>query len=94
MTPFYEIQKEEDEYYNDVRFLVYELGEYENSSVLAGQQFRRPIEEFLSIADAIKRYPSASVVDAYRFEPCEAPMFDPNPRLTAECGESWEWECE
>lgn len=57
-------------YQNDMdTFTVYEIGTYEESSVLAGQQRRRFVDEFKSLAEAQAAHPTARVSGSTYREP-------------------------
>jgi len=50
-------------------FTVYEISEYEESSVLAGQQRRRFMDTFDTVEEAQRAYPEATLIEGTTYRP-------------------------
>jgi len=81
----------EPEYDNGhiIGYNVYEHGEYEQSSVLAGQPKRTFVDGFNSLDEAKKAYPDAQVLEHSTKTDIRMPDVDPRPDLTREFGETY-----
>lgn len=55
--------------YSDERFTVYEHGVYPCHSVLAGQPSRTYVDSFKTLSEAIKAYPTATVIEGTTYAP-------------------------
>tara|TARA_R110002012_G_scaffold306596_1_gene511411 strand:- start:231 stop:521 length:291 start_codon:yes stop_codon:yes gene_type:complete len=61
---FYTIEPANRSYAHDQNaVVVYGWGVYPQSSVLAGQQCKKYIDEFASLESALKEYPEADITD-------------------------------
>mgnify|MGYP006919384727 CR=1 FL=1 len=49
-------------------FTVYEIGEYDENSVLAGQQSRTFLDSFDSFEDAKEAFPDAELIDGSTYQ--------------------------
>ncbi len=82
-----------NEYTRDIEFVVYGHGEYEDSSVLAGQYRRVFLDRFATEEEAKAAYPFADQAEgllptsmiAPEMSTCPPDWFDP-----ADAGEAWD----
>ena len=74
--------------FNDIS--VHELCKYDESSVLAGQEYKKFIDTYKTLEDAKEDYPNADVLD-YVYTPTILPMSDCPPDWFDEmnAGETW-----
>lgn len=85
------IEPGRDEYTGQPEWYVYGHGEYDDSSVLAGQYRRCFLDTFQTVEEALVAYPSAEVlghstrVSVPPMPSCPPKWFDP-----ADAGERWD----
>lgn len=71
-------------------YSVYGHGEYEESSVLAGQYRRAFLDSFDTLEEAVKAYPQAEVIQGTTCGLTKMPSLPPDWFDPVNAGEQWE----